>query len=45
MGTGHPFARIDEADARRWLGIEQFHRADLPMTGGLVLEQLCTSKS
>lgn len=43
MGIGHPFADIDAADARRWLGTEQFHRADLPMTGSLVLEQLCTS--
>jgi LmbE family N-acetylglucosaminyl deacetylase len=43
MGIGHPFAEIDDADARRWLGTEQFHRADLPMTGSLVLEQLCRS--
>ncbi|MQA29251.1 MAG: hypothetical protein GEU82_05340 [Luteitalea sp.] len=42
MGIGHPFAQIDDADARRWLGTEQFHRADLPMTGNLVLERLCT---
>jgi len=27
MGTGHPFMDIDEAVARRWLGVEQFRRA------------------
>jgi LmbE family N-acetylglucosaminyl deacetylase len=43
MGVGHPFDQIGEDDARRWLGLEQFHRADLPITGSLVLEQLCTS--
>jgi LmbE family N-acetylglucosaminyl deacetylase len=39
MGTNHPFARIGEANARRWLGIEQFRRAE-PQTGGAVLEML-----
>jgi hypothetical protein len=43
MGVGHPFDQIGEEDARRWLGREQFHRADLPMSGALILEQLCTS--
>jgi LmbE family N-acetylglucosaminyl deacetylase len=43
MGIGHPFADIGAADARRWLGVEQFHRADLPMTGSLLLEELCSS--
>jgi LmbE family N-acetylglucosaminyl deacetylase len=27
MGSSHPFDQIDEADARRWLGVEHFHRA------------------
>ena len=27
MGTANPFARIDQADARRWLGVELFRRA------------------
>jgi LmbE family N-acetylglucosaminyl deacetylase len=27
IGAGGPFADIDEEDARRWLGIEHFHRA------------------
>jgi LmbE family N-acetylglucosaminyl deacetylase len=43
MGIGHPFAQIPDADARRWLGTEQFRRADLPTSGSLVLEQLCIS--
>jgi LmbE family N-acetylglucosaminyl deacetylase len=42
MVEGHPFAQIDDADARRWLGFEHFHRADTPSTGERVLEQLCT---
>jgi LmbE family N-acetylglucosaminyl deacetylase len=43
MGAGHPFAQLSDADARRWLGVEHFHRADLPATGDPILEPLCTS--
>jgi LmbE family N-acetylglucosaminyl deacetylase len=39
MGTNSPLARIAEADARRWLGIEQFRRAR-PHTGDSFLEAL-----
>ena len=39
MGANSPFAQIDEADARRWLGIEQFRRAR-PHSGVPLLEQL-----
>ena len=40
MGAGNPFAQIDEADARRWLGIEHFRRAPIATSGDSVLEQL-----
>ncbi len=40
MGPQNPIAWIDEADARRWLGIEQFRRAALESTGAAVLEVL-----
>src|ERR1019366_5012806 len=39
MGANNPLARIGEADARRWLGIEQFRRAR-PHTGDSFLETL-----
>lgn len=39
MGSAHPFDRLDQADARRWLGVEHFHRAPDP-TGEPVLERL-----
>jgi LmbE family N-acetylglucosaminyl deacetylase len=39
MGQNNPFAWIDEADARRLLGIEQFRRAQ-PHTGTSILEAL-----
>jgi len=39
MGPNNPLARIGEADARRWLGIEQFRRAR-PHSGDSFLEQL-----
>lgn len=37
---GHPFAHVDEADARRLLGVEYFHRSDIPTRGAPVLETL-----
>jgi LmbE family N-acetylglucosaminyl deacetylase len=40
MGARNPFAQIDEAVARRWLGIEQFRRASIATSGDSVLEQL-----
>jgi len=40
MGPGNPIAWIDEDEARRWLGVEQFRRAPIASTGGDVLEQL-----
>ena len=27
MGPANPFARLDQAEARRWLGVEHFRRA------------------
>jgi LmbE family N-acetylglucosaminyl deacetylase len=40
LGPGSPFAWIDDADARRWLGSELFRRAPLEATGEDVLERL-----
>jgi LmbE family N-acetylglucosaminyl deacetylase len=42
MVEGHPFARINAHDARRWLGIEHFHRALTPSSRDALLEGLCT---
>jgi LmbE family N-acetylglucosaminyl deacetylase len=43
LGAGDPFAQLSKDDARRWLGVEHFHRADLATDGDPILEQLCTS--
>jgi LmbE family N-acetylglucosaminyl deacetylase len=40
MVDGHPFAQLCEADARRLLGIEHFHRANIETTAQPVLERL-----
>ena len=40
MGSGHPFDEITPADARRWLGVEQFRRAAGGAAAGPVLETL-----
>jgi LmbE family N-acetylglucosaminyl deacetylase len=40
MGYDSPFARLDDASARRWLGIEQFRRGPLPHLGETLLEAL-----
>src|SRR5437762_14078645 len=39
-GRDHPMARIDEDDARRWLGIEYFRRAESGRDAAVVREQL-----
>ncbi len=43
MGAGHPFDEIAPADARRWLGVEQFRRA-AASGGAPVLEILGQSQ-
>jgi N-acetyl-1-D-myo-inositol-2-amino-2-deoxy-alpha-D-glucopyranoside deacetylase len=40
MGPNNPMAWIDEIEARRWLGVEQFRRASLDGVDDSVLEQL-----
>jgi N-acetyl-1-D-myo-inositol-2-amino-2-deoxy-alpha-D-glucopyranoside deacetylase len=40
MGPHSPFAWVDEADARRYLGTEYFRRAPIPGVDAAVLEQL-----
>ena len=40
MGPHNPFAWIDESDARRYLGTEQFRRAPIDTSGDAVLERL-----
>lgn len=42
IGEGHPFERVADADARRLLGIEYFHRSTIPTRCPPLLEQLCT---
>jgi LmbE family N-acetylglucosaminyl deacetylase len=36
----HPFTQLEDADARRLLGVEYFHRGDVATTGQPVLEHL-----
>ena len=43
MGPNNPFVRLDDADARRLLGIEQFRRAE-PRTGCSLLERLADAR-
>ena len=45
MGSDHPFDQIDEADARRWLGVEHFHRAPGNVAEAPVLERLSMPRS
>jgi LmbE family N-acetylglucosaminyl deacetylase len=40
LGASDPFSRISDAEARRWLGVEQFQRAETGGTAGKVLEAL-----
>lgn len=40
MGTGHPFATVDAAEATRWLGTEYFRRASIVGSGGRLLEEM-----
>jgi LmbE family N-acetylglucosaminyl deacetylase len=40
MGPNNPMAWINDEEARRWLGIEQFRRAPLEATGEPILEHL-----
>ena len=40
MGSGHPFDQMDAAEARRWLGVEHFHRAPGDAVAAPVLERL-----
>src|SRR3954467_5417398 len=40
MGPNNPMAWLDEEEARRWLGVEQFRRAPLDHTGEAMLELL-----
>jgi LmbE family N-acetylglucosaminyl deacetylase len=40
MGTNNLFTTLDETEARRWLGVEHFHRAPIQSSGEALLEQL-----
>jgi len=40
MGPNNPMAWIDDDEARRWLGVEQFRRSALEATGEPMLEHL-----
>jgi hypothetical protein len=40
MGPNNPIAWIDDDEARRWLGVEQFTRSPLDATGDAMLEHL-----
>ena len=40
MVEGHPFAQLCDDDARRLLGVEHFHRANIATTAEPVLERL-----
>jgi LmbE family N-acetylglucosaminyl deacetylase len=45
MGTNDPFSQLDAPSASRLLGVEHFHRAEIPASKPLILESLaCTSR-
>jgi N-acetylglucosamine malate deacetylase 2 len=44
MGSGHPFDEIGAADARQWLGVEQFRRAAAGACGRPILESIADSR-
>jgi N-acetyl-1-D-myo-inositol-2-amino-2-deoxy-alpha-D-glucopyranoside deacetylase len=44
MGPNNPMAWIDDEEARRWLGLEQFRRAPIEATGAPLLEQIGESQ-
>jgi LmbE family N-acetylglucosaminyl deacetylase len=41
-GSGDPFAHLDDEDARRWLGVEHFHRASAGSREPVLESILCT---
>src|SRR5207253_10127982 len=45
MGPHNPFAWIDDADAQRWLGVEQFRRAPVQSVADALLERLGNARS
>jgi LmbE family N-acetylglucosaminyl deacetylase len=40
FGPRHPILRITDEQARRWLGVEYFRRADIPGVAGSILESI-----
>jgi LmbE family N-acetylglucosaminyl deacetylase len=40
-GAGHPFEKVTDEEARRWLGVEHFHRASVGASGRTIMEELC----
>jgi LmbE family N-acetylglucosaminyl deacetylase len=44
MGSGHPFDHISVDEAREWLGVEQFRRAQVGISRDPVLELLSLSR-
>jgi LmbE family N-acetylglucosaminyl deacetylase len=40
FGPRHPILRITDEQARRWLGVEYFRRADIPGVAGSMLESI-----
>jgi len=40
FGPRHPILRITDEQARRWLGVEYFRRADIPGVAGSTLESI-----
>ena len=40
FGPRHPILRITDEQARRWLGVEYFRRADIPGVAGSLLESI-----
>ena len=43
MGAGHPFDKVTDEEARRWLGVEHFHRGAVGGNGRTILDELSGS--
>lgn len=39
-GKGHPFDKVTDEEARRWLGVEHFHRGDVGSSRGTIMEEI-----
>jgi LmbE family N-acetylglucosaminyl deacetylase len=42
-GAGHPFEKVTDEEARRWLGVEHFHRGTAGSSNRTIMEEIAES--